>query len=160
MLENQNPKKKKKKNKSIENYCSILFKYRPRTEHEIRKKCLEKGFESKEIENFIEELYGLRLLDDLRFSKMYIDDGIRLKVKGKYLLVQELRTLGVSRETVEKAFNDLNYEEVDKALREDYRRRGFKDSEKWKRRMLRRGFELRKIIEVINDFNDSNVEFL
>jgi regulatory protein len=147
-----------KKNKSIENYCSLLFKYRPRTEYEIRTKCLEKGYEVEEIESFIKELYRLRLLDDLRFSKMYIDDGIRLKVKGKFILSQELKRLGVSRETIDEAFEEVDEEDYMKALRDDFKKRGFKDSEKWKRRMLRRGFGLRKIIEVIENFNADNFD--
>lgn len=121
---------KQKKNKSIENYCSLLFKYRPRTEQEIRKKCLEKGFESEEIELFIGELYRLKLLDDLRFSRMYIDDGIRLKVKGKFILTQELRALGVARDLIEEAFEGVEREEYLLALDDDFHKRGFKDIEK------------------------------
>jgi len=139
-------------------YCSLLFKYRPRTEEEIRKRCLEKGFDEDIVEQTIEELYTFNLLDDLRFSKMYIDDGLRLKTKGLFRLEMELSDLGVSADNIKQAIDEVDEEEIYEVLKRDFQRNSKDNPDKWQRRMYRRGFQMKRIKDVINAFKDNNFD--
>lgn len=140
----------------IHQYCSLLFKYRPRTEKEIRNRCREKGFDEETIETTIDELYTLKMLDDLRFSKMYVEDGLKLKSKGLFRLERELNDLGVSKDNIRQALESVEEEEILEVLRQDYERNGKNNPEKWQRRMYRRGFETKRIIEVLKAIKDNN----
>ncbi|HPF17435.1 MAG TPA: regulatory protein RecX [Thermotogota bacterium] len=143
---------------NISQYCSLLFKYRPRTEEEIRKRCLEKGFDEDIVEQTIEELYTFNLLDDLRFSKMYIDDGLRLKTKGLFRLEMELSDLGVSADNIKQAIDEVDEEEIYEVLKRDFQRNSKDNPDKWQRRMYRRGFQMKRIKDVINAFKDNNFD--
>lgn len=149
---------KRENRQDISQYCSLLFKYRPRTEDEIRKRCLEKGYDEETVEQTIEELYVLNLLDDLRFSKMYIEDGLRLKTKGLFRLEMELSDLGVSKENIKQVIDEVDEEEIYEVLRRDFQKNSKNDSEKWQRRMYRRGFQMKRIIDVVNSFKDNNFD--
>lgn len=149
----------KRENKlDIHQYCSLLFKYRPRTEKEIRQRCSEKGFDQELIEKTIDELYTLRMLDDLRFSKMYIEDGLKLKTKGLYRLEKELSDLGVQKEKIRQAVEEVDEDEILDVLKDDYERNCKNNPEKWQRRMYRRGFQTKRIIEVLKDFKENNYD--
>jgi len=136
----------------MERYCSTLFKYRPRTEAEIRRRFRRKGFDERLTEDFIAHLYDLDMLNDLRFSEMYIEDGISLKKKGPLLLKEELiKKLGVSPETAEEALSSVPHEEITAILKKDLEKRPVNDIEKWKKKMYRRGFSIGQIREAIEN---------
>ncbi len=149
---------KEKNKKDIHRYCSLLFKYRPRTEEEIRRRCIEKGFDEETVENTIDELYELKMLDDLRFSKMFIEDGLKLKTKGLYRLEMELADLGVAKEIIRQSIEEVNEEDILDVLKMDFTRNCKNNPEKWLQRMYRRGFKTKRIIEVINSFKDNNFD--
>ena len=151
-------KKVKESNKDIYAYCSLLFKYRPRTEDEIRRRCREKGYDEAIIEKTIKELYALKMLDDFRFSKMYIEDGLKLKTKGLFRLERELSDLGVSKENIRRATEEVEEEEILDVLKSDFERNCRNKPEKWQRRMYRRGFKTKRIMDVINSFKDNNFD--
>ncbi|MDN5359431.1 MAG: regulatory protein [Thermotogaceae bacterium] len=149
---------KKKNKQDIHQYCSLLFKYRPRTEKEIRQRCQEKGFDEEQIEKTIDELYSLKMLDDLRFSKMYIEDGLKLKSKGLFRLERELNDLGVSQDQIRQAIEAVDEEEILDVLKRDYQRNCKNNPERWQRRMYRRGFQTKRIIEVMKTLKDNNFD--
>ncbi len=151
-------KKESKQERDIYQYCSLLFKYRPRTEEEIRKRCKEKGFDNETIEDAVNELYALKMLDDLRFSKMYVEDGLKLKTKGLFRLERELSDLGVPQEKIQQALEEVDEEEIHEVLKMDYRKNCRNNPEKWQRRMYRRGFQAKQIIEVMKAFKDNNFD--
>jgi regulatory protein len=149
---------KKKNKQDIHQYCSLLFKHRPRTEKEIRQRCQEKGFDEEQIEKTIDELYSLKMLDDLRFSKMYIEDGLKLKSKGLFRLERELNDLGVSQDQIRQAIEAVDEEEILDVLKRDYQRNCKNNPERWQRRMYRRGFQTKRIIEVMKTLKDNNFD--
>jgi regulatory protein len=149
---------KKKNKQDIHQYCSLLFKYRPRTEKEIQQRCQEKGFDEEQIEKTIDELYSLKMLDDLRFSKMYIEDGLKLKSKGLFRLERELNDLGVSQDQIRQAIEAVDEEEILDVLKRDYQRNCKNNPERWQRRMYRRGFQTKRIIEVMKTLKDNNFD--
>jgi len=151
-------RRESKKERDIYQYCSLLFKYRPRTEAEIRQRCKEKGFDDETIEKAVNELYTLKMLDDLRFSKMYIEDGLKLKIKGLFRLERELFELGVPQEKIRQAIAEVDEEEINEVLKRDYQKNCRNNPEKWQRRMYRRGFQAKQIFEVMKVFKDNNFD--
>ncbi len=138
---------------SLERYVSILFRNRPRTEFEIRSRSLEKGFSEEIIEETVLKLKNLELINDERFAFMYIEDGYRLKLKGKRLLVAELKQLGVSAETIDKAFEKADGEyDISDILKNDFQRNGIKNPLRWSQRMTRRGFDYYNIKRVLEEY--------
>jgi len=133
----------------LERYVAILFKSRIRTEHEVRERCQKKNFDDEDIKEFIDKLKEMDLVNDKRFAEFYIEDGFRLKVKGPKLLSQELRYLGVERETIavamEKVCDELDIEQI---LEIDFEKKGIKDPKKWINRMIRRGFSYSRIEKI------------
>jgi SOS response regulatory protein OraA/RecX len=98
------------------------------------------------------------MLDDLRFSKMYIEDGLKLKSKGLFRLERELNDLGVSQDQIRQAIEAVDEEEILDVLKRDYQRNCKNNPERWQRRMYRRGFQTKRIIEVMKTLKDNNFD--
>ena len=134
--------------------------YRPRTRKEIRDKLRGKGYEARVIEDVLGTLERLRLVDDGDFATRWIEERLRLKPRGRRLLLQELRKKGISGEQAEQAIEDAFREvrERDLALmvlrkrRERYRRL---ERVQALRRMYgflaRRGFDVELARDVIQE---------
>lgn len=141
---------------SIESYIGRLFKFRLRTEKEIIERCSEKGFCKEEIFESVEKMKRNGLINDLRFSKMFLEDGINLKKKGYFLLNVELRKLGVEKEIISEAINSVSQElsEIE-ILFKELEEGNFKDLNKWKNRMYRRGFSSDAINKAMELFEEN-----
>ncbi|MFW6263609.1 MAG: regulatory protein RecX, partial [Thermotogota bacterium] len=129
-----------------------------RTEKEIRQRCSEKGFDEEIIEQTVDELYNLNMLDDLRFSRMYIEDGLKLKTKGLFRLERELFDLGVSSDKIKQAIEEVDETDIMDVLKRDYQKNCKNNPEKWQRRMYQRGFQANRIIRVLKFFKDDNFD--
>ncbi|MBP6960627.1 MAG: RecX family transcriptional regulator [Thermotogae bacterium] len=140
---------------AIEAYVRTLFRYRIRTEWETRERCSEKGFDKESIEVVIGRMKEEDILNDERFTEMFLYEGLTLKKKGIYVLREELGRLGIPRDKVLVKWQALSLQEDIPALlfRWASKEKTF-DPQKWKNKMLRRGFESRDIalaLEMIED---------
>jgi len=140
---------------AIEAYVRTLFRYRIRTEWETRERCSEKGFDKESIEIVIERLKEKDIINDERFTEMYLYEGLTLKKKGIYVLREELGRLGIPRTVVLEKWQTLSARENIPALLSQWAAKDKTfDPTKWKNKMLRRGFESRDIalaLEMIED---------
>lgn len=80
--------------------------YRARTRQEIRDTLREKGYGAEVIEDVLSTLERLGLIDDADFASRWIEERLRLKPRGRRLILQELRQKGISREEAEQAMED------------------------------------------------------
>ena len=80
---------------------------RQRTEKEIRDKLREKEFDDEEIKKTIENLRGLGFLNDDEFARSYVRHQLALRPKGKLVLKQKLLLLGIKKETIDAALNEV-----------------------------------------------------
>ncbi|NIM47102.1 MAG: hypothetical protein GTN40_03020 [Candidatus Aenigmarchaeota archaeon] len=85
-----------------------LLSFRPRSEKEIEKRLVEKGFGEKTIIETKKKLKTLNLLGDLEFAKSWIKNRITLRPTGKRRLFLELKEKGVKEEIIEKALEILD----------------------------------------------------
>ena len=74
--------------------------------HQMRDYLKRKGHEDKEIDPLIEELKEYGYLDDLKYSRLFIESGFE-KGRGIYRIRRELRQKGVDEETITAAEDEL-----------------------------------------------------
>lgn len=136
----------------IESYIACLFRFRLRTENEVKYRCEEKGFEVELTACVIEEMKARKIIDDERFVSMYLYEGVTLKKKGFYVLVQELYRLGIEKESVSRKWKEIEKQLDLPALLEGwFQKEKNPDKRKWREKMSRRGFEYDQIDLVLRN---------
>jgi regulatory protein len=94
--------------------------YRPRTEAEISKHLVEKGFSEAAVDRVMNRLREGRLLDDRQFARDWVENQNTFRPRGKRALAFELRHKGISDEIIEQALADSE-DEAELAYQAAYR---------------------------------------
>ena len=76
---------------------------------EVRKRLKEKEFDEAEIDEAINDLIGLRYLDDYDYAKRYYEHNAEKK-RGSFRAMRELEEKGVDKETIKFALEDFKFE--------------------------------------------------
>lgn len=87
---------------------------------EMQKK-LKSYVEKRELEEeqagvVMERLKELRYLNDEEYARNYIEQRIRLKPRGKFLMNRELTGKGLNKDLVEEVIDDLEIDELEVAV--------------------------------------------
>ena len=137
----KNRKNKPKDEESALNYVRRLFRYRLRSEQEIRKRLSREGYPEEIIESVIERLKKAGLVNDERFAYMFAKSELEVYFHGPYVIRRKLKELGVDEEIIEKSL-ERALEEVD--LKEKIRSfvNRFDDMRKARENLFRRGFDV------------------
>lgn len=101
-------KEKRNKKTAIETAYSYLAS-RMRTTEEVRRHLKSKEYGEEEINDAVNELIGMRYLDDYLFALRYYEYN-REKKRGVMRAERELAEKGVDRETIANAREDFLYE--------------------------------------------------
>ena len=101
-------KEKDNKKSAFEAACSYLAS-RMRTTGEVRKHLEGKEYPDDEITEAINDLIGMRYLDDYLFALRYYEYN-REKKRGVLRAERELAEKGIDRETIANAREDFLYE--------------------------------------------------
>ena len=102
-------KGKKNKKTAVETAYAFLA-VRMRTTEEVRKHLESKEYDEKEILDTINELIGMRYLDDYQFALRYYEYNHEKK-RGALRAERELIEKGIDRDTVRNAKEDFLYEQ-------------------------------------------------
>lgn len=86
-------------------YAALLLSYRARTTSEMRGRLLKKGFDAAITDAAIARLVELKLLDDERFARDFVEDRINIGRKGKFRVRGELVKRGVEGRTIDRAID-------------------------------------------------------
>ncbi len=81
----------------------LLLSYRARSEHEVRQRLGEKGFDPPVVDEVIERLKGERFLGDAEFARHWTENRSQFRPRSRRMLRYELKQKGVSEEHIEKA---------------------------------------------------------
>ena len=106
---NDTDKEKKNRKTAIETAYAYLAA-RMRTSAEVRKHLEGKGYSRDEINDAVNELIGMRYLDDYLFALRYYEYN-REKRRGSGRAAGELAEKGVDPETIRNAREDFLYSE-------------------------------------------------
>lgn len=105
---NENNSEKKNKKTAIETAYTYLAS-RMRTSAEVRKQLESKDYSDEEIQDAINELIGMRYLDDYLYALRYYEYNHEKK-RGVLRAERELAEKGIDRETARNAKEDFLYE--------------------------------------------------
>lgn len=96
------------KNNFYKNYYKaiLLIKKRLRSELEIRE-YLNKQ-ECDYCEEIIEKLKNIKLIDDYRFAKAYVNDKVNLSSMGSFKIKTNLEKLGINNYIIEDVISEIN----------------------------------------------------
>lgn len=136
---------------------------RPHSRLELVRKMREKGYRFEIINHALDDLEKIDLIDDRQFTRMFIQNELRLRPVGRMLLTQKLAARGISREMYEPLIKELFSEELEleiaqslakKFLKSHTRFEGKKLKEKLIRYLQGKGFtweQIKMAVEVRND---------
>ncbi len=139
--------------------AEFLISKRPRSTFEIEQYIKSKLYKDKSFNNddrdkvikkVISRLEKKEYLNDLEFAKWWIDNRVKFKPRGKYLITSELRIKGVESDIIKKALSVNNFDtikEFELALRLGKKRvrlkgslKDYNDIRKFVNYLARKGF--------------------
>lgn len=146
-------------------YLNLLFKYRPRTESEVKDRLKEKGYSADVREDAVAWAKSTGNLDDRLFAKYLVEDAKQNKPTGRSGLYRKLLDHGVDRttanEVLDEALKDYDQREKCRQLAQKRLGRYQGDGVKAKYRktlsfLTRRGFSRGEAKRVLKEilFND------
>ncbi|MFH2070692.1 MAG: regulatory protein RecX [Elusimicrobiota bacterium] len=100
-------------------YALLLLKYKNRTEKEISGKLKRKNFTETAIRETIEKLKRLKLLDDEKFARTFIETKLG-SGRGINRIILELKNKGVSTQNLDetlKEYGDTQEQQFETACR-------------------------------------------
>ncbi len=110
MEENTKDTKNSKDRKSALEAAYTYLGSRMRTVEELRRYLKGKDYSEEEITDAVNELIGMRYLDDYLYALRYYEYN-REKKRGVQRAERELAERGVDRETIQNAREDFLYEQ-------------------------------------------------
>ena len=128
-------------------YVRRLLNFRPRSIQETRTRLKQKRYSALIIEQAIQEAEEHGWLDDEAFAKLWVQDRLATKPKGRAVLKSELRAKGIANELIEQVLSqvDIPEEQMIQQLIEEQKARYQGDDRITRERKLyaflrRRGF--------------------
>lgn len=148
---------------TIEKLLNKSFKflsYRPRSEKEVRDYLLKKKADDLTLERIIKSLKENNFINDINFTKWWIEQRTKFRPKGIRIIKLELFRKGIAKDLIEEILQDKTVEtetDLDKARKLAIKRiERYKNEEPQKKyeKMVRflasRGFDWDTIKEVVD----------
>ena len=141
-------------------YALKVINFRPRSIGELKDKLKEKGFPDNITIEVLAEFSKKGLLNDVKFSKLWVNSRLHSNPKGNLALKRELKEKGIEDNIINKVIAESREEkseyETAKGLA-DSRMNSMADLDKKtaKRRLFgylkRRGFDFEVIMKVLDE---------
>ncbi len=132
---------------------------RPHSRLELVRKMFAKGYRNPVIDRALDELEKIDLLNDEEFTRLFIQNELRLRPAGRLLLIRKLGERGIARELYEPLLAELFPEELEnemarnlalKFIKSHRRDSGRKLTEKLFRYLQGKGFTWEQIRQVLD----------
>lgn len=137
--------------------CIRLISVRLRSVFELEEYLKSKGYLDKVIKNVIKKLKDYKYLDDIVFSKAYINAH---KNYGKNVLMHKLMQKGIKKEDI-KLFSAEEEKNNAKTMAKKYVKthsEDLKTKEKLFRYLISKGFDYEIVKQVLNEIFKSEIE--
>ncbi len=136
------------------NAATHFLGYRPRSESELRKRLIQRGFQSASIEAVIARLREQSLVDDVAFARFWKENRDTFSPRSQWLTGLELRRKGVSDDIISTVVSDVDDDDsAYRAASSRVRRLPLSDYQAFHRRLgdflKRRGFSYGVIIRTV-----------
>ncbi len=153
--------RKKRTRLSKEDALSLMQKfcaYQDRCQSEIRTRLIEHSVYGDDLEQIIAELISDDFINEERFAKAYVSGKFRIKKWGKMKLIKELKFRKVSKYSINKALEQIDYDEYLETLNSLLEKKAntIRARDKWDRKKkltayaTQKGYEYEVIKEVMN----------
>jgi len=93
-----------------------FINYRPRSIEETRRRLFKKGFSEAVVKKTIVKLLERKWLDDMDFSRQWIENRNTFRPRSERLLSYELRLKGVSDDIIQRALEKFGGDENELAF--------------------------------------------
>ena len=137
-------------------FAAYLLSSKTYTCKEMYQKLIIKKFDSEVAEQIVSKLCEAGVLNDEEYAKMYVHDAVNIHMKGAFRIRQELLKKGVASSLIDKALGEFD-DDVEEQLNEYVKLRfldkvfeDYRDIEKAKSHLLRRGYGLSEINKCFN----------
>ncbi len=143
-------------------YALYLLDRKNLTEQELYNKLCDKGYEDCAAA-VLAEFCEAGLLCDRDYAYMYISDGVNVKCKGLYRLTRELMQKGVSKSVINEVapeFEEDCYNSLLEFVRVHFSGADisdWKEKEKIKAKLLRRGYSYGEIRRCFDEIDWSDI---
>jgi len=132
------------------NAATRYLSYRPRSEFELRKRLLQRGFDGNTIEAVLTKLKEQGLVDDMAFAQFWKDNRESFNPRSQWLTKSELRQKGVAGDITDQVVDAIDDEDsAYRAAQSKVRNLPLSDYQLFQRRLgeylKRRGFGYRVI---------------
>ena len=130
---------------------------RARSEWEIRDYLRRKEYDPELVDEIVKRLYGVNLLNDAEFARMWIDNRRLLKATSKRRLQMELRQKHITDDLIQLALQADETEDQDVLVDLVARKRKiarFQDDQKLMQYLIRQGYTYQDITSVIGIADD------
>ncbi|WP_255668029.1 regulatory protein RecX [Brevibacillus daliensis] len=91
--------------------------YRPRTAYQLEQYLIDKEFSPGLAEKVTERCTKQGYINDQQFAEKWIEERLRLKPRGSYMLRMELKQKGISSHIIDRALGEVEFEEEVEAAR-------------------------------------------
>jgi len=130
-----------------------FISYRPRSAMEVQRNLRKHSHPEQVIEEVVGRLKGKKILDDQDFARIWVENRIAFRPRGRFALRNELRQKGLKDAVIEHALLDIDEEELAlRAAEKKSRQIANLDWSDFRRKLSgylsRRGFEYSLISEV------------
>ncbi len=149
-----------KNNKSPLNLALNYLTHRSRSVYEIHEYLINKGFNEDIVRDTVAILLEKQYVNDIIFTKNFVENRKNNKAKSKYALAYELNKKGIEPCIIENVLKEYDDHELAlKALGTKIQLWAHLDGEKFKKKTLNflqyRGFNYDISISLINKLNQS-----
>jgi regulatory protein len=88
-------------------FAMKLLGLRRRSEKELLKRLEEKGYKDDIAQEVMAEMQRFGYLDDSQFAESYINDRMRFRPAGRFVIRMELKGRGLSDSVIEEKLDEL-----------------------------------------------------
>lgn len=140
-------RRKKSKKNALQKALDYIFR-RDHSRYELENKLSRKGYERHEIDDALEYLVSRGYVDDFEFASGFVRHCQRIRKLGTRRIAAELRSRGVDRHVIDRAFNeeydhDLEDENMDYLIKKQLKSGRGRD--KISRYLYRKGYPTEKV---------------
>ncbi|MBP1931566.1 regulatory protein [Ammoniphilus resinae] len=142
-----------------EQYALRYLSHRPRTAKEMFEYIIAKGFQTAQSDTTVKKLIDKGYINDEAFAEQWIEERMRLRPRGRYLLFQELTSRGIDEGIVEQKLSQiLNQEDeiamIEQLIQKKFRGHTFESEWEMKKKIIpflqRKGFSLNHSLSAIS----------
>ena len=141
-------------------YAVNLLSRKMYTESEMLDRLQRKGFDKEVSDSVVLELMELGYIDDFEYARLYFADNVNINSKGVYRISMELLRKGISKDIIESVSSEIEDDVYSKLKEYVYLKiqrkmpSDFKEEEKLKAHLLRRGYSISDVNRVLNEIKE------